>query len=112
MIKMERSCSSLKCDVMHKGELIGMMEGVSVTQWFLKNHYNYTGAFSRFVTSKPELSRSGIKVDIIFTDRNIIAKDACIDWIRGPSKNGTFSAKSIEFADKKQLPKGSLEVNE
>jgi len=99
MIKIERTCSSLKCDVLHKGEVIGKMEGVSVTQWFLKNHYNYTGAFSRFITDQPELSRSGIKVDIVFNDRKIVAKDACIGWIRGPTKNGTFSAKTIEFAD-------------
>ena len=104
MIKIERTCSSLKCDVVHKGEKIGKMEGVCVTQWFLKNHYNYTGAFSRFVTEKPELSRSGIKVDIVFKDRKIVAKDACIGWIRGPSKNGTFSAKSIEYADKQFTP--------
>jgi hypothetical protein len=96
MIKMERTCSSLKCDVLHKGIIIGKMEGVNVTQWFLKNHYSYTGAFSRFVTENPELNRSGIKVDIVFNDRNIVAKDACISWIRGPAKNGTFHAKRIE----------------
>ncbi|MDD3754133.1 MAG: hypothetical protein PHQ17_06240 [Methanobacterium sp.] len=104
MIKIERTCSSLKCDVVHKGELIGKMEGVSVTQWFMKNHYNYTGAFSRFVTDNPELSRSGITVDIVFNDRKIVAKEACIEWIRGPTKNGTFSAKNIEYADKRYTP--------
>ncbi len=104
MIKIERTCSSLKCDVIHKGELIGRMEGVNVTQWFMKNHYNYTGAFSRFITDNPELSRSGIKVDIVFNDREIVAKDACIEWIRGPTKNGTFSAKNMEYADKKYTP--------
>ncbi|HHY00893.1 MAG TPA: hypothetical protein GX531_05925 [Methanothermobacter sp.] len=104
MIKIERTCSSLKCDVVHKGELIGKMEGVSITQWFMKNHYNYTGAFSRFVTDNPELSRSGITVDIVFNDRKIVAKEACIEWIRGPTKNGTFSAKNIEYADKQYTP--------
>lgn len=99
MIKMEKACSSLRCDVFCKGKLIGKMEGVNITQWFLKNQYRYTGAFSRFTTTKPELSRSGITVDIIFRDRKIMAKDAAIGWIRGPNKNGTFLAKSIEYSE-------------
>ncbi|HMK54809.1 MAG TPA: hypothetical protein VK444_08535 [Methanobacteriaceae archaeon] len=96
---MEKTCSSLKCDVFRNGELIGKMEGVSLTQWFLKNQYRYTGAFSRFTTNKPELSRAGITVDIKFSDLNIMAKNASIGWIKGPNKNGTFSAKSIEYCE-------------
>lgn len=97
MIKMERTCSSLRCNVICEGELIGRMEGVNITQWFLKNRYSYKGSFSKFITKNPADSCSGITVDIIFLDRNLIAKDAKIGWMRAPGKNGTFQASQIEY---------------
>lgn len=97
MIKMEKTCGSIKCDVLCDGKVIGEMDGVIITQWFLKNNYRYTGTFSRFTTKNPELSRSGITVDIKFRNSKMMAKQASIDWIRGPSKNGTFLAKNIEY---------------
>lgn len=39
---------------MHKGKLIGYMDGVGLIQWFLKNKYCYRGSFSRFITDDPE----------------------------------------------------------
>jgi hypothetical protein len=99
MIKMERTCSSLRCNVVYNGKLIGRMEGVSLTQWFLKNKYSYKGSFSKFITENPADSCSGIIVDIIFLDRKLIAKDAKIGWIRAPGKNGTFHASKIEYYD-------------
>ena len=53
MLKMERTCSSLKCDVLLEGKLIGIMEGVNLIQWFLKNKYSFKGSFSRFITFNP-----------------------------------------------------------
>ncbi len=99
MLKMERTCSSLRCDVMCEGKLIGRMEGVSLTQWFLKNKYAYKGSFSKFITLNPDDCCSGITVDIIFLDRNLIARDAKIGWLRAPGKNGTFQASKIEYND-------------
>ena len=96
---MERTCSSLKCDVLHKGNLIGYMEGVSLTQWFLKNKYRYKGSFSKFITENPANCCQGIIVDIIFSDRKLMAKNARIEWMRSPGKNGTFEASKIEYYD-------------
>jgi len=97
MLKMERTCNSLKCDVMCNGELIGYMEGVNLTQWFLKNKYSYKGSFSKFITFNPVDDYSGMIVNIIFTDKNLIAKNARIEWIRAPGKNGTFRASNMEY---------------
>lgn len=99
MIKMEKTCSSPKCNVMHKGKLIGYMDGVGLIQWFLKNKYCYRGSFSRFITDDPEYNRSGIIVDIIFLDKRIMAKDAKIEWLKAPCKNGTFIANNMEYSD-------------
>ncbi|HEX3013517.1 MAG TPA: hypothetical protein VHO92_04490 [Methanobacterium sp.] len=97
MLKMERTCSSLKCDVMRNGKLIGHMEGVTLTQWFLKNRYIFKGSFSKFVAFNLEDSCSDIMVDIIFSDKNLIARNARIEWIRAPGKNGTFQASKMEY---------------
>ena len=97
MLKMERACSSLRCNVMCNGELMGRMEGVNLTQWFLKNKYSYKGSFSNFITINPADSRSGITVDIIFLDKNLVAKDSRIGWIKAPGKNGTFQASRMEY---------------
>lgn len=99
MIKMERSCNSLKCDVLYEGKLIGFMEGVNLIQWFLKNKYSYQGSFSKFVTENPDYCCSGITVDIIFHDKKLIARDAKIGWMRASGKNGTFHASKVEDYD-------------
>ena len=99
MIKMERTCSSLRCNVVREGELIGRMEGVYITQWFLKNRYSYKGSFSKFITFNPDDCCPGITVDILFLDRNLMAKDAKIGWMRAPGKNGTFQASQIEYCE-------------
>ena len=97
MLKMERTCNSLKCDVIYNGELIGYMEGVNLIQWFLKNRYSYKGSFSKFTTFNSVDDYSGMVVDIIFSDKNLIARNARIEWIRAPGKNGTFKASSMEY---------------
>lgn len=97
MLKMERTCNSLRCDVMYNDELVGHMEGVTLTQWFLKNKYCYKGSFSKFITFNPDNSCSNIVVDIIFPDKNLVAKNARIGWIRAPGKNGTFQASKMEY---------------
>ncbi len=97
MIKMEKTCSSPKCDVLFEGKYIGYMDGVSLIQWFLKNRYCYRGSFSRFVTNDPQYSKSGITVDIIFLDKNLVAKNAKIEWLKAPGKNGTFIASNMEY---------------
>ncbi len=97
MLKMERTCNSLKCDVLYNGELIGYMEGVNLIQWFLKNRYSYKGSFSKFITLNPVDDYSGMVVDIIFSDKNLIAKNARIEWIRAPGMNGTFQASNMEY---------------
>lgn len=99
MLKMERTCSSLKCDVLHEGEFIGHMEGVNLTQWFLKDRYSIKGSFSKFSTENPDYVRPGIVVDIIFPDKKIIARDARIEWINSFGTNGTFQAKNTESCD-------------
>ncbi|AXV37412.1 MAG: hypothetical protein KO217_03560 [Methanobacteriaceae archaeon] len=96
MIKMERTCGSLRCDVIQNGKKIGRMDGVNVTQWFLKNKYRYTGTFSRFLSNKPEDNYTGARIDIIFNDKKIVVKDAEIEWIKNTTKNGTFHAAGIE----------------
>jgi len=99
MIKMEKTCGSPKCSVMHEGKLIGHMDGVGLIQWFLKNKYCYRGSFSRFITDDIELNRQGITVDIIFLDKKLMAKNAKIEWLKAPCKNGTFIAKNIEYCE-------------
>ncbi len=93
---MERSCGSLKCDVLYHGKKIGYMDGGNMIQWFLKNRYRYTGTFSRFITDDPECSKSGIKIDIQMQDKNLIIKDAKVEWMKSPQSNGTFHAYTIE----------------
>ena len=96
MIIMEKTCGSYKCDVMRKGKRIGHMDGVNLIQWFVKNKYRYTGTFSRFVTNDPDDFQSGIDIDIVFSNRRIIIKDATIEWIKSANQNGTFHAVKIE----------------
>jgi hypothetical protein len=96
MIIMEKTCGSYKCDVMHEGKSIGHMDGVNLIQWFVKNRYRYTGTFSRFVTNDPNDSQSGIDIDIVFSNKRVVIKDAKIEWIKSPNKNGTFHAAKIE----------------
>ena len=91
---MEKTCGSYKCDVMRKGKRIGHMDGVNLIQWFVKNKYRYTGTFSRFVTNDPDDFQSGI--DIVFSNKRIIIKDATIEWIKSENQNGTFHAAKIE----------------
>jgi hypothetical protein len=97
---MEKTCNALRCEVIYKNSLIGHMEGVNLTQWFLKNKYSYKGSFSNFVTFDPEDCRAGIVVDIIFNDKNLIARNAKIEWINSFGKNGTFTASRMEYYDK------------
>ena len=96
MIIMEKTCGSYKCDVMHEGKSIGHMDGVNLIQWFVKNRYRYTGTFSRFVTNNPEEGQSGMDIDIVFSNKRVIIKDAKIEWIKSPNQNGTFHAAKIE----------------
>ncbi len=96
MIIMERTCGSYKCDVMQDGKRIGRMDGVNLVQWFVKNRYRYTGTFSRFVTNNPTKSQSGMDIDIIFSNKRVIIKDARIEWIKKQNQNGTFHAARIE----------------
>jgi hypothetical protein len=99
MIKMERTCGSFKCDVIQNGKKIGYMDGVNLTQWFVKNKYRYTGTFSRFITINPLESHSGINVDIVFGDKSIVIKDAMVEWMKSTAKNGTFHAEKVESYD-------------
>jgi hypothetical protein len=96
MIIMEKTCGSYKCDVMQEGKRIGHMDGVNLIQWFVKNRYRYTGTFSRFVTNDPNESQSGMDIDIIFSNKRVIIKDAKIEWIKSQNQNGTFHAAKIE----------------
>ncbi len=96
MIIMERICGSYKCEVIHKGKRIGNMDGVNLIQWFVKNKYRYTGSFSRFVTTDPNERQSGIDVDIVFSNKRIIIKNARVEWMKNPNQNGTFHATNIE----------------
>lgn len=97
MLKMERTCNSLRCKVMYKSELIGRMEGVCLTQWFIKNKYKYKGSFSNFFTENDDYCSPGIIVDIIFSDKKLIIKEARIEWINAFGTNGTFQAAGIEY---------------
>jgi hypothetical protein len=96
MIKMERCCGSLRCDVIQEGIKIGHMDGVNLTQWFVKNRYHYTGTFSRFITLDPDNSHSGITIDIAFLDKPFLIKNARVEWMKSPMRNGTFHAEKIE----------------
>ena len=93
---MEKTCGSYKCDVMQEGKRIGRMDGVNLIQWFVKNRYRYTGTFSRFVTNDPTEIQSGMDIDIIFSNKRVIIKDAKIEWIKSQNQNGTFHAARIE----------------
>jgi hypothetical protein len=93
---MEKTCGSYKCDVMQEGERIGRMDGVNLIQWFVKNKYRYTGTFSRFITNDPTEIQSGMDIDIIFSNKRVIIKDAKIEWIKSQNQNGTFHAARIE----------------
>ncbi|MDI6702556.1 hypothetical protein [Methanothermobacter wolfeii] len=95
MIRIERTCACLKASVLLNGEEIGVMEGIYLTQWFLKNRYHFTGTFIRFTPLDEEFNRSGIKVDIYLPDQNIILKEAIIDWLSDTGR-GTFRARRIE----------------
>jgi hypothetical protein len=81
---------------MHDGKVIGHMDGVNLIQWFVKNRYRYTGTFSRFKTSDPKDSKSGIDIDIVFSNKRVVIKNARIEWIKSPNQNGTFHATNIE----------------
>ncbi len=96
MIIMEKTFDSYKCDVIRDGKRIGYMDGVNLIQWFVKNKYRYTGTFSRFVTNDPQDFQSGIDIDIVFSNKRIIIKDATIEWIKSANQNGTFHAAKIE----------------
>ena len=50
----------------------------------------------KFVTCDPEESKFGIDIDIIFSNKRIIIKNARIEWIKSPNQNGTFHAANIE----------------
>ena len=96
MIKMEKTCGSYKCEVMHDGKKIGYMDGVNLIHWFVKNRYRYTGTFSRFVTSDPYEKQSCLDLDIVFSNKRIVIKNARIEWMKSPNQNGTFHAATIE----------------
>jgi hypothetical protein len=96
MIKMERTYGCFRAQVLHNGKQIGAMEGVYVTQWFVKNKYRFTGTFNRFFTNEPEYRRPGERFDIVLLDKHIIVKNAFIEWIREQSGSGTFNAEKIE----------------
>jgi hypothetical protein len=81
---------------MQEGKRIGRMDGVNLIQWFVKNRYRYTGTFSRFVTNDPTENQSGMDIDIIFSNKRVIIKDAKIEWIKSQNQNGTFHAARIE----------------
>jgi hypothetical protein len=81
---------------MQEGKKIGRMDGVNLIQWFVKNRYRYTGTFSRFVTNDPTENQSGMDIDIIFSNKRVIIKDAKIEWIKSQNQNGTFHAARIE----------------
>ncbi|MCK9151415.1 hypothetical protein [Methanobacterium alcaliphilum] len=96
MIKMERTCGCMHADVLHDGEKIGTMDGVYLTQWFVKNKYRFTGTFTRYFTDQLKYRKPGTKVDIVFPDKKIIIKEVCIEWVREPIGSGTFNASRIE----------------
>ncbi|ADL59235.1 MULTISPECIES: hypothetical protein [Methanothermobacter] len=95
MIRIERTCASFRATVIQEGEEIGIMEGIYLTQWFLKTRYHFTGTFIRFIPSDERFNRSGLTVDIHLHDQNVIVKDALIDWL-SDSGRGTFRARRIE----------------
>jgi len=96
---MERTCNSLKCDVLLEDRLIGHMDGVNLIQWFLKNKYLFKGSFSRFITFNARDCQAGMIVDIVFADKRLIVRNARVEWIREPSKNGTFNASKVDYYD-------------
>ncbi|WP_300489515.1 hypothetical protein [Methanothermobacter sp.] len=95
MIRIERTCASFRATVIMEGEEIGIMEGIYLTQWFLKTRYHFTGTFIRFIPVNEKFNRSGLTVDILLHDQNVMVKDALIDWLSDSGK-GTFRAKRIE----------------
>ena len=100
MLKLEKTCNSRKCSVLIDGELIGYMEGVNLTQWFIKNKYSFKGSFSNFITFDQDIDLVGKIVDIVFNDKKLIARQAKIDWINSYGTNGTFTAFKIEYYEK------------
>ncbi|HSO25239.1 MAG TPA: hypothetical protein VLR54_01315 [Methanobacteriaceae archaeon] len=96
MIKMERTYGCLRASVLFEGEKIGTMEGVYLTQWFVKNKYRFTGTFNRYLTEYDEFCRPGARVDVVLPDKELIVKNVFIEWIREPSCSGTFNAERIE----------------
>lgn len=67
------------CDVLRGDKYIGYMEGVILTQWFIKNKYQFKGSFSRFMTFDHEDNHAGVIVDIILKDKNLRVKNARIE---------------------------------
>lgn len=96
MIKMERTYGCLRAKVLCQGKEIGTMEGVYLTQWFVKNKYRFTGTFNYYFTEEPEYMIPGARVDIVLPDKEIIVKNVFIEWIRKSSGSGTFNAEKIE----------------
>jgi hypothetical protein len=96
MIKMERTYGCFRANVLVDGRQIGTMEGVYITQWFVKNKYRFTGSFNRYLTDEPEYYQPGVKVDVVLPEKQIIVKNVFIEWIRKPSGSGTFNAERIE----------------
>ena len=86
----------MRADVLYEGKKVGTMEGVYLTQWFVKNKYRFTGTFTRYFTEDSKYRESGAKVDIVFQDKKIIIKKACIEWVKEPMGSGTFNALGIE----------------
>lgn len=96
MIKMERTYGCFRANVLVDGRQIGTMEGVYITQWFVKNKYRFTGSFNRYLTDEPDYYQPGVKVDVVLPEKQIIVKNVFIEWIRKPSGSGTFNAERIE----------------
>ena len=59
MIKMERTYGCFRANVLADGKQIGTMEGIYLTQWFVKNKYRFTGSFNRYLTDEPRILSTG-----------------------------------------------------
>ncbi len=99
MLKMERTCDALRCDVYFEGELVGIMEGVNLIQWFIKNKYSYRGSFSKFMAFDQEFEKIGTIFDIVFRGKKVIVRNVRIQWINAFGENGTFTASNLEYFD-------------
>lgn len=93
---MERTYGCLRAIVLFEGKKIGTMEGVYLTQWFVKNKYRFTGTFNRYLAEDSQFRSPGARVDVVLPDKNLIVKNVFIEWIRKSSGNGTFNAERIE----------------